>query len=136
MSTIRGIDLLLYATDSLDAKVVVGGQRGATLSRTADELETTSKDSTGGWKTFTTGFKEWSVEGDGVLVSGDKGFEALEDSFLNNTPIEVELKTSAGRKYTGLGIVIELPLEAPYDDMVTYSITIKGAGELVQATEI
>lgn len=135
MSKIKGIDFLLYAnkgTDLLPEYEVVGGQRGATLNRSADTLETTAKDSDG-WKEFETSFIEWSIEAEGIFVSGDEGFNKLEESFFSREKILVEMKTASGRKYSGNVIVTDLPLEMPYDDMMTYSVTLQGSGELVQA---
>lgn len=128
---LRGIDILLYAGEEEDRKVV-GGQRGATLNRSSEPLDTTAKDNEGGWKTSITGFKEWSIEAEGILMTGNEGFNAVEDAFLSSKPIMVELSTPGGRKYKGLGIITELPIEAPYDDMATYSLTIQGAGALEQ----
>ena len=36
--------------------------------------------------------------------------------------------------YGGLAIVTDFPIEAPYDDSVTYTITLTGMGALVDLT--
>jgi TP901-1 family phage major tail protein len=134
MAQVKGINFLVMVntgTDTTPVYTKVAGQRGATLNRSAETLETTSKDSDG-FKEFETSFKEWSIEADGLLVDGDAGFEALEDSFMNGTKLKAQLQTSSGDKYEGMVIITDLPIEAPYDDMATYSVTLQGTGFLTK----
>ena len=37
--------------------------------------------------------------------------------------------------FGGLAIVTSYPIEAPYDDAVTYSVSLQGTGELVDLEE-
>lgn len=135
---VKGIDFLLYANTGTDAVPVwtkIAGQRGATLNRSAETMESTSKDSTG-WKEFEQSFKEWSIEAEGLLVDGDAGYLELEEAFNNGTKLKVELKMdTAGDKWTGSVIVTDLPVEMPYDDLVSYSVTLQGSGALTK-TEV
>lgn len=129
---IKGLDMLIKVNTGTKAVPVwtpVGGQRGASLSRTSDTVETTFKGN-GGFKTYAQSFKEWSVEADGIVVVDDAGFQALEDAFNNGTNVFVELSAATGRKYQGEMIVSDLPLEMPYDDMITYSVSLMGASQL------
>lgn len=129
MAQVKGIDFLVMVEQADGVFVKVGGQRGATLNRSADTLETTSKDSDG-FKEFESAFKEWSIDADGLYVTDDIGFQALEDSFMNGTKLKVQLATPSGEQYEGMAVITDLPIEAPYDDMATYSVTLQGSGKL------
>ena len=37
--------------------------------------------------------------------------------------------------FGGLAIITDYPIEAPYDDAVTYSLTLEGMGALVDLTQ-
>lgn len=134
MATVKGIDFLVHAntgTSEVPVWTKIGGQRGATLNRSAETLDVTSKDSKG-FKEFVPSFKEWSVEAEGLFIDGDTGFKALEKSYMDGTTLLVQMSTPSGDKYKGLAIITDLPLEAPYDDMATYSVTLQGSGELTK----
>jgi len=124
MENIKGIDILVKVND-----IVIGGQQGATLNRSKEGIEITSKDSNG-WKDQVGGIKEWGIDADGLFVIDDAGYKALEDSFMNDAKVEVSLATPTGAKYEGEAIVTDFPLEAGFEDMATYSLTLEGCGEL------
>lgn len=127
MATVRGMDVLVSIKSGLEY-VVVGGQRGATLNRSSEAIDVTNKVN-GGWKENVAGFKEWSVDCDGLYVVDDAGYAALEAAF--NTSDEVELKIASGSLvYVGKAIITDFPIEAPYDDIATYSISFTGTGAL------
>lgn len=127
----KGFDILLKVKGSTGTAEVVAGQRNATLNRGKETIETTNK-TTGGWKTFLPGLKEWSVDGDGVYIVDGEGYALLEKAYNEDEPIIVELgEAGAGELgFTGQAILTEFPIECPYDDSVTYSITLQGTGPL------
>lgn len=132
MAQIKGIEFVLSANTGTDATPVwtkVAGQKGGSLSRKADTIETTSKDS-GNSKEFEAGFIEWSIDADGVYVVSDTGFAALEDSYMTGTKLKVELAVASGTTFTGMVIVTTLDIDMPYDDMVTYKLSLQGSGAL------
>lgn len=133
----KGIDILLKIKKSSGSAQVVAGQRNATLNRAKDTIETTNKTS-GGWKTFLPGLKEWSVDADGVYIVDGAGYDLLEEAFNNDTPIIVELGEAGSGKigFTGEAILTEFPIECPYDDACTYSITLQGSGALSPMVEV
>jgi len=136
MAQVKGIDFVVSVntgTDALPVWTKIAGQRGATLSRSAETLETTSKDSQG-FKEFEAGFKEWSIETEGLFVDGDAGFAELEDAFMNGTKLKVQIAYPNGSKYEGLTVVTDLGLDMPYDDMATASATFTGSGLLTKVT--
>lgn len=99
-----------------------------TFNRSADTLDLTSKDNAG-WQDEDYGIQSWSIEGDGVLVEDDAGYLALEDAFMNRKSVKVRFETEKGAQYEGDAIITDFPVEAPYDDLATYSITLNGKGE-------
>ena len=122
----RGLNVLVSTGEGQ----VLGGQRGATLNRGSETLDVSNKATGGAWKEFIAGAKEWSIECDGILIDGDASFTALETAFLNGTIVKVKIGDDAGWGYNGNAIITDFPIEAPYDDALTYTVTLQGTGEL------
>ena len=123
---VKGLEVKLYVGGKL-----VGGQRGASLSMSADEIDTTNK-TTEGYKTFLVGLKEWNISCDGIVVIGDEGYDALVAAFLEGNTIQVELK-GGNFNYSGDVAIASMDFDAQYDDALTYSCELKGASALVKA---
>lgn len=122
---IKGLEVLLYVNGN-----VVGGQRGASLSMSADELDITNK-TTRGYKSFLVGLKEWSISCDGLVMTGDAGYDALFETFIAGDTIKVQLKNEAGTfAYEGEVAIASMDFDAQYDDALTYSCELKGASAL------
>lgn len=132
----KGIDFLLKVNTGTDVTPVwttVGGQRGATLNRSSDTIETTSKDSDG-YKSYEPSFKDWTIDADGLVVTDDTGWLALETAFEAGEKIKVQFVTASGDDYTGDVIITDFPVEAPYDDVSTYSVSLQGSGKPTKTT--
>lgn len=130
----KGIDFVINVntgTDALPVWTKVGGQRGASLSRSSDTFDATNKDSLG-WKEFEAGFKEWSIEADGLVLTDDTAYTALETAYTAGAKVKVQIMDANGSDYTGTAIVTDLPIDMPYDDLVTYSCTLQGTGALTK----
>lgn len=129
-----GMDILLKVnagTKEIPNYVAIAGQKGATLNRSRDTIDTTCKDSAGGWKTSISGMGEWSIDTNGILIDGDENFAKLEQAFLNREVILVQMVNSkTGKGYEGDVVITDFPLDAPYDDAMTYTLKLAGAGEL------
>lgn len=132
MAKISGMKVKLYIKDEVTGKVLAG-QKSATLNRSAETIDATSKDSEGNWKESMPGFKEWSIDADGAFVESDEAYAILEDAFINGENVKVYLEFPSGRKYTGVSTITDFPIEAPYDDIVSYSLSLQGSGALVIA---
>lgn len=135
---VAGKDILLAVFNSSGDKLLaVAGQQGLTINRSKDSIEVTSKDTKGGWKSKVGGMKEWSIDNDGLYVGEDESHKALNKAFHDDELVCLKVinqkdKTSM---FGGLAIVTDYPIEAPYDDAVTYSISLEGVGELVDLTD-
>lgn len=130
----KGINFLVMVnTGTAEAPVYtkVAGQRGASLSRDAETMDTTSKD-TDGWNESIAGFKSWSIEADGLFTENDEGYLALETAYMNGDTVLINLTTPSGGKYEGNAIITSFPLEASYDDVATYELSFTGTGELTK----
>lgn len=126
---IRGLEVLI----SIGGQVV-GGQRGASLSMSADELDITDK-TTEGYKSFLVGLKEWTISCDGLVCTDDTGYKALFNAFLNGDVVEVQFKQKEGGfGYQGPMVIASMDFDAQYDDALTYSCELKGAGALSAIT--
>jgi TP901-1 family phage major tail protein len=121
---IAGIDVLVKIGTS-----PIGGQTGASLSRSADTIETTDKSATGKFRSYIAGFKEWSVDCDAFVVLNDTAQDAIETAFNDGSEVTVELIVGDS-KYSGNALVTDLSMEFSMDDAVTYSLSLQGTGEL------
>lgn len=134
---IAGKDIILAVFNSTGEKLLaIAGQQGLTINRTADSIEISSKDTEGGWKSKIAGMKEWSIDTDGVYVNGDESHTELSEAFENSDPVCLKVinkKTIKGM-FGGLAVITDYSLEAPYDDAMTYSLSLEGMGKLVDLT--
>lgn len=134
MAIEKGLDFIVSVKK--DANFVpVAGQRSVSLERNMETMETTTKDSNG-YKEFVSGLKDWTISADGVIVQSDAGFTALEDAYLSGEPVEVQISTGTTNVYKGLAIITSFPIEAPYDDLATYSLSFQGTGALTKTTAV
>lgn len=135
---VAGKDIILAVFDSTGENLLaVAGQQGLTINRSKDSIEVTSKDTVGGWKSKIGGMKEWSIDNDGLYVANHGSHKALtkafnEDELICLKVINQKTKTSM---FGGLAILSDYPLEAPYDDAMTYSISLEGNGALVDLSD-
>lgn len=131
---IAGKDILLAVWSADGTKLLaISGQQGLTINRSADSIEITSKDTQGGWKSKLAGSKEWSIDNDGLYVPNDESHSILSQAFENGDPVCLKIingKSKTGM-FGGLAVITDYPLEAPYDDAMTYSLTLEGMGALV-----
>ena len=133
-----GKDWLLAIFDATGENIyAIGGQKTLTINRSADTIEVSSKDTEGGWKANLAGMKEWSIDTEGVYVGSDTSHAILSAAFTNATPVCIKIYDAKQRKglFGGLAVITDYPLEAPFDDAVTYSLTLSGMGPLTDLTD-
>ena len=138
-TVIKGLEVLLSVNTAAAGETanyeVVAGQRGASLSMSADELDITDK-TTRGYKAFLVGLKEWTISCDGLVCVGDTGYDALVAAFLKGDTIKVQLATEKDEQgnvifgYEGDVAIASMDFDAQYDDALTYSCELKGASAL------
>ncbi|MPN44601.1 hypothetical protein SDC9_192166 [bioreactor metagenome] len=139
MAKVAGVDVLLKVKSGAGF-VALGGQTSASLSRSAETIDTTDKNS-GGWSESMAGLKSWSVDCDAFVSLGDDALEALVTAFDSRTPIDIEIRVGAndnadGYTYTGKVVITDFPEEYPQDDAVSFSLSLQGASPLVRTVGI
>lgn len=129
---VAGVDVLLKVKKD-SSYVVVGGQKGASLSRSAETIDVSDKTS-GGWSESIMGLKSWGVDCEGFVTIGDEGYELLETAFENREAIEVELKVggTGGYTRTGKAVITDFPEDYQQDSAVSFSISLQGASALTK----
>jgi len=128
----NGVDILISVNTGTSETPVwstVGGQRNATLNRGSEVIDVTSKIS-GGWKENMAGFKEWSIDCDGIVVFDDTAFTALETAFNAGEEVAIQVAVDEVATYSGSALITDFPIEAPYDDAATYAVSLTGTGAL------
>lgn len=131
---VAGKDIILSVFDATGTNLLaISGQKGLTINRSADSIEVTSKDTKGGWKSKIAGMKEWSVDNDGFYIPSHASHKALGTAFQNSDPVCIKIVNGKTKKsmFGGLAYVTDYSLEAPYDDGMTYSMSLEGNGALV-----
>jgi TP901-1 family phage major tail protein len=134
-----GKDILLCLFTSDGTKLLaIAGQQSLTINRSADTVETTSKDTKGGWKSQMAGMKEWSIDSDGAYVMGAESHKELQKYFESGDLMCIKIVDIKESKplFGGLAVLTEYTLEAPFDDAMTYSCSIAGNGALVDLTAL
>lgn len=130
---VRGVAVLIEVQDQSTGEFSkVAAQRGGTLNRSADTLDASSKEDYG-WANNEAGIKSWSLDCDGLFVENNNGFDALNVAWVNGDCVRVRVRFPSGLTFVGNAIITDFPIEFPYDDAVTYSLTFEGKGALVQA---
>lgn len=119
----RGFDCLISIEDQ-----PVAAQINASLDRTTDTADITDN-ITMQWKESLSNLKEWRVTCNGAYAANDEALAALEDAFLNNSIVDIELKSNE-ISYVGKAYIISFPIGAQYNGDVTYSISFLGSGPL------
>lgn len=123
-----GIDVVLFVND-----IPVAGQQNASFHRTMTPINITNKINAD-WQESIGGIKSWNISCDGMYVKNSKGFMALEEAFMNNTEIKVQIVLN-NQKYEGQGLIINFPMSAMYNSQFKYTIKILGTGELNKVIE-
>lgn len=123
----RGVDFLIFVEGTAGEMQRIAGQRGGTFNMSSDELDLTSKDNYG-FADRDYGIQDWSIDGDGVYIEGDTSHDAILDAFLAREAVTVRWQFPTGKAYEGEAIITDFPIEAAYDDVATYSITLAGKG--------
>jgi len=133
MPAVTGVTFVIQVntgTETAPEWKSVAGQRGANLNRSVDEADLTSKDSLG-WHEGAPTIKNWSIDFDGLVVEDDEAYKLLEAAYMESEILQVQVTTPAGNKYSGKAFLTDFPIDAPYDDAMTYTGTLQGTGPLV-----
>jgi TP901-1 family phage major tail protein len=119
----QGIDVILYINDK-----AVAGQQNISLNRSASAIDITNQIN-GDWQERLSGLKTWSIACSGLYIINSKSYDLLEEAFMNNADIEVEVRIN-NKKYKGNAIITNFPVSAGYNGQFKYNMQLLGNGEL------
>lgn len=131
-----GKDYLLYVNTGTVATPVwtmIGGQRGSSLSRSADSIDVSHKTS-GGWKSTKAGLRGWSIDLDGLCLLSDTGLEALETAFNAGKEVHLKFEYPDEKYRTGWAAITDLSIDTPHDGEASLKGTLEGNGALSDLT--
>ncbi len=134
---IAGKDVIVSIWNATGDKLLaIKGQKGLKVSRKANSIDISTKDTDGGWVSKMAGAKEWSLDTDGLYVMSDESHQTLGKAFENSSPVLVKITNKKIEKdmFGGLASITDYSFEAPFDDAMTYSISLEGMGALVDLT--
>lgn len=122
----KGLDILIYINGK-----VVGAQASAQLNRTTKIVDISNK-ITLDWDNFAIGSKSWSVSCAGAYIVDDEAFQVLETAYFEGNPVEVEFKKEGVLTMKGQAIITSFPLNAVFNNDLSYSINLQGKGALTK----
>ena len=129
-----GKNVLVYinfgegATEAAPVWTLIGGQRSASLSMTADDIDASNKASSGWGETY-AGTRSTELSMDGIINKQDEGYAALKDAFVKGEAVDLCRYATDGTADRNWYNITELSDETPHDDMATFSLTAGGAGK-------
>ena len=140
---INGSALMIrISTDSGTSWDILGYAQSATLSRTTETRDITSK-TTCGWRALGIANRSWSLSGDGfaayATVAGEINPYELHTLWASRQEIDVEFTVwdceqadvnPGDPTYSGKGFITSLEETGGVEDNGTYSFTIEGNGVL------
>lgn len=137
--TVSGKDILLCIFNSTGEKLLaISGQNGLTINREKEMIEINSKTIEGGWKSKVAGIKDWSIESEGVYSPTQEAHQELNKSFNDDSYVCCKIIDAKKKKplFGGLALIKEYNLEAPFDDSMTFELTLEGCGALKDLTSV
>lgn len=118
MAYILGKDLILK-----EGANAIAGATSCNISVSAEVLNTNTKGS-GDWTSSMSGLKSWNIDTDGLF--------SLENfSYIEKVGTEVAIEFVSGAKaYVGQAIINDLKINSGTGEIVTYTLSLTGTGEL------
>ena len=108
---------------------LIGGQRSADLSRSADSIDVSHK-TNNGWKALKAGLRSWSMDLSALVLLSDTALPYLEAAFQSGLEINIQLLYPDGTVQSGWGSLTDFSLKTPHDGEAEISGTISGNGPL------
>lgn len=134
---VAGKDTLLFVAVSKDPTewLLVGGQKNTPLSRSADSIDATNKDS-GEYSEKIPGMLSWNMNYEGLYVKNNDAYAVLDDRFSHRKPAFVRIEYPDGSYRTGWASVTKIEEEHNYKDVSTAKITLEGKGPISEIQTI
>lgn len=129
-----GKDIILSINSGTSVEPVwsiLGGQKSSDIKQKADELDTSSKTSSG-FKTTKVGLKSWGLEIAALTILDDTALGVMEQAYQEGKAINIKQEYSDGTGQTGWAVITEMSLSTSYDGASELAATLVGDGELSQ----
>lgn len=134
MSVLNGSDILLYDADTTFPLMC---QKGVTVTMNDAMIDATCKQSNG-YSVSLPGLREFAFTADALVDfdegAGDIGITTLYAAYNAKTPINIAIANSvtSGAYYVGLAYVQSIEINAPMEDVVSYTVSFTGTFEITQ----
>ena len=128
MSVLNGSDILLYDADS---NFPLMCQTNVTITLNGAMIDATCKQSAG-YAVNLPGLRDFAFTADALVNfdegASDLGITTLFDAYNARTPINILISNPvlATAYYTGLAYVESIEVNAPMEDVVTYTVSFTG----------
>lgn len=131
VKAVAGKDTLLLIGKSNDKNefLLLGGQRNNPLSRKADSIDATSKDS-GDFSEKLPGMLSWSMSYEGLFILNDIAYEIVDYCYTHRKPIYIRQEYPDGSYRTGWASITQLDEDHSYNGVSTAKITLEGKGAI------
>ena len=144
MAKFNGNDLVLAIGSSDSNETKFAHAQTASISFSNSLIDVTTKDSNS-WDEMISGRKSFTISTDGLAdfddVASATSAEGFSDVALAGTIVFFEfqrpsasLTTGDMTGWTGTALIESFDISGASDDAVTYSVSLKGTGQLVKAT--
>lgn len=127
MALVNGTNLVLYAVDG-GSNYAFGHSRSFTLNIEANPIDVTSRDSQG-WAESIMGSRSFTLDFEGLVDYGDYISPSwIQSAMENKTKFLVKFTDDLGGSlvFNGYVYVSSMTIDAPMEDVVTYSGTLQG----------
>ena len=130
----NGSNLIVYiGTGSTATPIAMS--RSCSISLAGTSVDSTTKDSTGGWAESIQVGRNWSANVEGLVVWGSDVTQ-FTSAIFDRKLLDLQLKRSDGLTgsiiLSGSAWVESYEISASQDEAVTYSVSFTGCGELKQ----
>jgi predicted secreted protein len=132
MSVLNGSDILIYDADTTFPLMC---QRGVTITMNDAMIDATCKQS-GGYSVNLPGLRDFSFTADALVDweegASDLGITTLINAYETRTPINIAIANSVTSNgyYVGLAYVESVEINAPMEDVVSYTASFTGTFEI------
>ena len=132
--SLLGKNVLLFlnygesATESAPVWTLIGGQRSADYSSSAEEIDTTDKTS-GGYGDSEPGLKTAELTTEIIVKKGDETISALQEAYEASEPVDILRWADSGRSIRNWYTIISIEESAAHDDACILSLSLKGKGK-------
>lgn len=131
IKAVAGKDTLLLVAQSSNPTewLLFGGQRNNPLSRKAESIDATSKDS-GNYSDKLPGMLSWSMSYDGLYVLNSDAYDIVDNRYTNRKPVYIRQEYPDGSYRTGWASITQLDEEHNYNGVSTLKMTLEGKGAI------